>query len=60
MVRKLFDPSALQSPLNVLTIDSLLEDIIKRKKRRMENSAPPNNLIAQDMQSKPPSQKAKK
>lgn len=46
VARKLFDPSALQSALNVLTTDSWLEDTMERKRRRTEESVPAKNLTA--------------
>lgn len=60
MARKLFDPTALQSAINVLSTESWLEETIDRKKIRCEEVAPSKDLIVQATSSQPPSKKAKK
>lgn len=57
--RKLFDPTTLQSTINVLSTESWLEETIDRKKRRYEDVAPSKDLITQ-VTSSQPSKKTKK
>ena len=56
---KLFNPNALQSTINVLSIESWLEETINRKKRRCEEVTPSKDLIIQ-LTSSQPSKKTSK
>lgn len=60
IVRKLFDPTTLQSVINVLSIESWLEETIDWKKRRYEEATPSKVLVMQATSSQPQSQKMKK
>ena len=58
--RTLFDPSALQSAINVLSTESWLEEMIDiRKKRRYKDATPSKDLITK-VTSSQPSKKTKK
>lgn len=59
ILRKLFDPFAVQSSINVLSIESFLEETTDGGKRRYEDVAPSKELIIK-VTSSQPSKKTKK